>query len=60
MFPFLSFSLHTLPIQLPPFLLKAITFALLSQRTSRNKPIYSAEKGMNERTERWDEERAKI
>lgn len=40
MFPFLSFSLHTLPVQLPPFL----TFFLVSQRTSRNKPIYSAEK----------------
>lgn len=50
MFPFLSFSLHTLPVQLSPFLLTAITFFLVSQRTSRNKPIYSAEKGMNERT----------
>lgn len=28
MFPFLSFSLHTLPVQLPPFLHAAIAFSL--------------------------------
>jgi hypothetical protein len=56
MFPFLSFSLYTLPVQLPPpppppippFPPRSHHFCLVFQRTSRNKPIYSAEKGMNE------------
>jgi hypothetical protein len=42
-FPFLSFSLHTLPVQLPPFLYAAITFALFPRELAETS-LYTLQK----------------